>query len=810
MRELSIFCLLTCLFFCGLDTVSAAGNMDGTVLFDFETVEEREAVRKCNPDYGTLISVTNAYAASGGFSLRTVGMGDTDDAATGYLPRLLLRPSLTDWRDYDRLVVEVTSLRDSGANGRLRLFLAGPYGSYDNSIWLHLPLKYRGYRQWVVPLEVKWSKRLANISRLFFSFEDFADGCDVCIDRVMLLRKGADVPSASTAFIERMAMPLIAAARDDLAATNATMSAELAHVRDYVHFCGDASRSVCSSLHMAVGTATTMEKIRPRAEVAARAIPDSGLAVRLAGNEYESVQVVVAATGGDLRGVNVAVEGDLPLVESGKRKSEGVFSGTNIACEVVGYVNVTASSKCPSGYNVKIPAQPGYKRRNKKAERGWWPDPILSFTNAVDVLGTDVQSFWVRVHCPEGQPAGCYRGALLVSAEGVEPVRIPFSVRVNGFSLDRVSELPLLIDCIPVPTGNWRTVKIPDSPLNVWKRHETEWVDFLADYLISFDSIYASWGDTPFDLLERLRSQRLLGRRFCIGYVGNPKSTNDADVATWRTKTFDRLRKSYDEAKKRGLLDRAYIYGWDERPASEFHAVRLAAQEIKAEFQGVPLVTTAKDHKCGIGTPLDVVDCFCPSTWRWSPDIVAASRKAGHQVYWYVCDGPRAPWANMFIECQAIETRLLTGAMAQRMRPDGFLYYRINKWRGEHCIESGPFTDWLVEARQEGASNGDGYLTYVGRDGIPLPSIRLENFRDGLEDYAYAKLLEEKLRIRGKGNGERGTDEWIRRARAALSVPREVMDTMTNYTDDPAALYRWRDEMADLIEEANGITLDNQ
>ena len=32
----------------------------------------------------------------------------------------------------------------------------------------------------------------------------------------------------------------------------------------------------------------------------------------------------------------------------------------------------------------------------------------------------------------------------------------------------------------------------------------------------------------------------------------------------------------------------------------------------------------------------------------------------------------------------------------------------------------------------------------------------------------------------------------------AASIP-----AMTNFTDDPAALYRWRDEMADLIEEAN-------
>ena len=47
---------------------------------------------------------------------------------------------------------------------------------------------------------------------------------------------------------------------------------------------------------------------------------------------------------------------------------------------------------------------------------------------------------------------------------------------------------------------------------------------------------------------------------------------------------------------------------------------------------------------------------------------------------------------------------------------------------------------------------------------------------------------------------------WAQRAREALAVPRSVMDTMTNYTDDPAALYRWRDEMADLIEEAVQLT----
>ena len=85
-----------------------------------------------------------------------------------------------------------------------------------------------------------------------------------------------------------------------------------------------------------------------------------------------------------------------------------------------------------------------------------------------------------------------------------------------------------------------------------------------------------------------------------------------------------------------------------------------------------------------------------------------------------------------------------------------------------------------------------------------MPTIRLENFRDGLEDYAYAKLLGEKLRAveSGKSGVKGDADDWVKRAKAALAVPREVVDTMANYTDDPAVLYRWRDEMADLIEES--------
>ena len=133
------------------------------------------------------------------------------------------------------------------------------------------------------------------------------------------------------------------------------------------------------------------------------------------------------------------------------------------------------------------------------------------------------------------------------------------------------------------------------------------------------------------------------------------------------------------------------------------------------------------------------------------------------------------------------------GAQSVKYRPDGFLYYQTVIWNSKKCIESGPFTSW--DPRSWRNYNGDGSWVCAGPGGRPVPTIRLENFRDGMEDFAYAKILEAKLASRGDKN-----DVWSEKAKKLLSVPSEVVDTLSNFSDDPAVLYRWRDEMADLIE----------
>jgi hypothetical protein len=143
--------------------------------------------------------------------------------------------------------------------------------------------------------------------------------------------------------------------------------------------------------------------------------------------------------------------------------------------------------------------------------------------------------------------------------------------------------------------------------------------------------------------------------------------------------------------------------------------------------------------------------------------------------------------------------------MTAKQRPDGFLYYQISIWNSRQPITSGPFTDW--DPRSWTTYHGDGSWTCVGPDGTPLPTIRLENFRDGLDDYAYAVILEEIIRQREAKLASLSAPEkeWLAEAKAALPVPETLVKTMTAYSREPAMLYAWRNRIGDLIDRS-GMT----
>jgi len=720
-------------------------------------------------------------------------------------PSCTMTPSVTNWKEYDRLCVDIVN---HGSDfDSISAYLAGPEGRVQTGLLATFALPPCTYSQWIIPL-ANWPKTAnpANITRVHF-FTTHARSFDLHLDRITLLKKGEKPPMAEGPGFTATMMELYRRNGEAMARMRAESEAAKSaatHLESYWRFREQCAIAGQRTSEMCVGEASSMTKVLPRGVF--RAEPVQQVNVRLARREKESVQLLVAAGDRDLTNVTVKVERDLVNV-NGPR-----FPSDRVTCAVMGYVETKKAPPYKVGY--KRPGSASAEERKTHVPMvGWWPDPILDHLHATDVKGRDVQSFWVRVNCPEKQAAGVYWGQLVVSADGVAPRKIPFSVRVYDFEVPKKSPLPLAVSFSPgysmqfaTPSEMAESKRIkadPSAPVNIWKKHRAEWCDFLADYYITMDSIYHhatvdaksnKTQDAAFypDQLLRLKAQ---GRLDCfnLGYWSRLGKGEQA-LANWRKSHLPRIRSAYEFAKRNGILDKAFIYGCDEAPKNEHPEVQLAVQELKKEFPGVPIFTTAYDHEFGVNTSLACMDWFTPLTPRYNRDKAAAARKQGRQVWWYICCGPRSPHANMFIENAAIEGRILMGAQTVKMRPDGFLYYAIALWNSPKPIAgNSAFTDWT--ARSWTTFHGDGSWTCCGPDGIPVATQRLENFRDGLEDYAYALELERRLKACKEPNGE-----WAKQARALLAVPAELSATMTAYTDDPAVVRKWRDGMASLIE----------
>ncbi len=62
--------------------------------------------------------------------------------------------------------------------------------------------------------------------------------------------------------------------------------------------------------------------------------------------------------------------------------------------------------------------------------------------------------------------------------------------------------------CLLQALSEWR--KSADYPPNAWEKHKLQWADFLADYYISYDSLYHQ-GMPDFEVLTHLNRQGRLG-----------------------------------------------------------------------------------------------------------------------------------------------------------------------------------------------------------------------------------------------------------------------------------------------------------
>ena len=535
---------------------------------------------------------------------------------------------------------------------------------------------------------------------------------------------------------------------------------------------GRASRRHVKSVPengFAVWTADSMRKVTPLTFPVAEEVASPAVEIELAANESESAQILVSAGfGGGLQ--NVTVE-----IGSLKDSSGELFCGET-RWERVGYV--------PREFG-------GYRHPlSPCADERWIPDPLLPAA-PFKVRGGSTQGVWLTFKASSAAKAGIYSGEVLLLENGNEKARVPVSVRVRGFSLPHEFGSRYSVSVLDRFTekmyGRERFPEMRLQTRNVMLEHRLPYDDINRLDLPRIEDLeYA-----------RKKGARLFNILDILPQAGpDAQIVYDAPADVYASEEFyesykARIAPFVGELEKRGLLDGAYVYGFDELEKSHYPAMEIFINRFRRDFPTIPVLSTARifdDLSDGgtNGAERLAVDWLCPHTQKYDPVLAGRLRAEGRKVWWYTALGPTYPYANFAgLEFPFEDGRLL-GWMTHRYRADGFLYWAANFWEAENSPidENDVFCSWKSSVGN--GVHGDGVLLYPGRNGI-LPSIRLAMVRDGVEDL-------ERMQLASAKTSRREVD--------ALSGG--IIRSLVDFSRDAPAIRKVREQIGDLISPGEG------
>ena len=516
-----------------------------------------------------------------------------------------------------------------------------------------------------------------------------------------------------------------------------------------------------------VWTADSMRRITPLT------FPDSTMGgprsvaavarVSLARCERESFQVQVS-TGAETEWR----DGD--VVQPVLRNANGEALKGSLDWQRVGYVQ----------------RQPGYypHPHGVPSWEMWLPDPLLP-PAPFRVRKGSTQGLWFTVHAEADAEPGEYFGDIVLTERGEKRATVHVTAKVEDFSLPEAFGMPTSFSVMDGFTRAQYTDRFLEKKRESW--------DIMLDHRLNPDDISRTEPPDIDDLIyARSRGMALFN---ILNIVPQPKAPNVKWVCWSPPEATEdpafypafkaRLAPYVAELKKRGLDKFAYLYGFDERESEYYPGIDVLWRKLKADFPEIPLMTTAmmyRDYAAGrTNLPcLVTTDWYCPLTDVYRPDVSEEMRELGKRVWWYVCCGPTYPHANFAsMEYPLVEGRLL-GWMTHLYRSDGLLFWHVNFWNGPCLDESDTYLPaWNTYSDLH--MPGDGILLYPGKDHI-LPSIRLAQVRDGVEDYEWLQLAA------AKGGAE-----------AADAISRTLIRSLTDFSRDPAQLLERRDRLAEII-----------
>lgn len=487
------------------------------------------------------------------------------------------------------------------------------------------------------------------------------------------------------------------------------------------------------------------------------------IAIALAGNEFESFQIVIRAQQ-DINNVKVVME---PLVNAANTLPE-------IKWYQVGYVQVDTFQGHPTPLIVA------------NQQPGWYPDPLLE-RDSVSLSANWSHAIWCKVHAPANTPPGVYNSTVNIHI-GNKVEKIKVAVEVYAFSLPQRPSLPTLFPM----SLDW----VAQAYGTLTPAMKKKWMDYVADCRLSPTEMYVNPAGTNGALAITAEEYQPYNERM-NGFAIYPVTTSwqdrdlDASVLIERFESnrpyIDRIIANGTAAKGNGVF-----YGFDECEPTHFETMKKVFAHVKKVYPDIPVATTSMHIKSYEQMEAMHIDILILHIFEdiYNNNFADKIRQKGKKVWAYISLQPYHPMPNWRIENNPIEARILLSAMAYHERYDGFLYWSLTQYNKRNekmpapIKRNDPVTiDWSVTTPTEEYQwlHGDGILLYPGING-PIGCIRLENIREGLEDYEYYQLLAQK-----KGPA------------AAMSAAGQLVKSARQYEQDPQQLYKVRAQIAAAI-----------
>ncbi len=550
-----------------------------------------------------------------------------------------------------------------------------------------------------------------------------------------------------------------------------------------------------------------------------RAVPEAmspAVSLAAARNDHESVQVVVRGDQG-LRGLTAKMS---DLAGPG----QAVISADRIDVRRVWYHYV-------------------HHPTDATGVLDWWPDALPPFDAALDVDPRHNQPIWLTVKVPANASPGDYTGQLSLRATGFA-ADVPVRLHVWNFSLPQRNHLETAFGMSPGSAFQYHNVKsdadrrhVLDLYFRSFSEHRISPYDpapldrIRTRFLADADPPRAELDFSAFDraMTRTVDEFHFTGIRLPVEGMGGGTFHDryPPQIAGFGAETteYQAMFSSYasqleQHLRDRDLLDMAYVYWFDEPAPRDYDFVTRGMERLKVHAPGLRRMLT-EEPSDELQAPVDI---WCPVTFNFDAESARERQLRGERIWWYVCTGPKAPYCTLFIDHPATELRVWLWQTWQ-YNVQGILIWASNYWTSSAAFPDEPQNPYLDPmAYVSGYStpkgvkvfwgNGDGRFIYPplaaatpstsnGQPVLqpPVPSIRWEMLREGIEDYEFLWQLRDLL--------DRLGDQLDARQRAAftqlLTVPESITKSMTEFTTDATPIYARRDEIARAIEHLTSL-----